>query len=348
MSTIKRHKSAKLIPSCLHFAPFFQVRILHARFFILSLGCFVTFFHTESTDIHAPERPATHREVQSSGHLCPHIFPSGTDVTAPSSSAVPLQSCESTASEQENTCVGINAALPVIDGFSILKCISIKILIAWTKSSRSTEFLSIVNGCTVTYIRFAGIHPPGIHTFIILAVQIVIHLPPEHLTCPCRIGIIERPQITWINPVAYTVFDSLLVHPSMAVQLLIIFCCQIEFRPYRNHKSSVHSVHTVKHSLRIRIAGGIKQMTTPGINGPITPILHNVVYRNMALAKLSQCPRYLVLRFVSFPTLPESHRPLRHNGSFACQCAIAADDIIHTVTRNKVIVHIWCHLAPHR
>ena len=111
---------------------------------------------------------------------------------------------------------------------------------------------------------------------------------------------------------------------------------------------SIHRVNGINHLLWLRIADWIKFMATPCIFFPVIPILYDIINRNLPLAELLQRISHLILSMVMLPTLPESHRPLRHNWRLARQGAITTDYLIHILACDKVIVDLWIHLAPPR
>ena len=59
------------------------------------------------------------------------------------------------------------------------------------------------------------------------------------------------------------ILDSLMIHPTLAVEFLIILDSIIELRPYGNHEAAIHSMYAVEHSLWVWIAGSLKLMTSP-------------------------------------------------------------------------------------
>ena len=59
------------------------------------------------------------------------------------------------------------------------------------------------------------------------------------------------------------VLDSLMIHPALAVEFLIVLDGIVELRPYGNHESSVHGMYAIEHRLRIRITGSLKLMASP-------------------------------------------------------------------------------------
>lgn len=65
------------------------------------------------------------------------------------------------------------------------------------------------------------------------------------------------------EPVVDGVVNSLMVHPSVGIEFLVVLCRAIELRPYRNHEASVHVMDTVEHCLWVRITALLKLMASP-------------------------------------------------------------------------------------
>ena len=78
-------------------------------------------------------------------------------------------------------------------------------------------------------------------------------------------------------------------------------------------------------------------MTAPLVLRPVVPVLYDIVDGNLALAKLGQRRYQLVLCLVALATLPEPQRPFRIERGFACQCAIAGDDLVQIFTGNEPV-----------
>ena len=117
--------------------------------------------------------------------------------------------------------------------------------------------------------------------------------------------------------------NGLMVHPALAVELLVVVSIAIELRPYRNHEAAAHLVYTVEHGLRIGIAGRLKLMGAPLVLSPVVPVLNNVVDGDVTLAELRQVFQNLVLSLVALTALPETQHPLRIDWCLARQGAIA-------------------------
>ena len=59
------------------------------------------------------------------------------------------------------------------------------------------------------------------------------------------------------------VLDSLMIHPALRINLLIVLDGIVELRPYGNHEAAIHGVYAIEHRLRIRITGSLKLMASP-------------------------------------------------------------------------------------
>ena len=127
-----------------------------------------------------------------------------------------------------------------------------------------------------------------------------------------------------------------------------MFSCYIEFRPYRNHHTSVHGMNGVDHSLRIRETILVEFMTSPGIFRPVIPVEDNIVNRNLTVAETFQCTKHFIRCIILFTALPESHCPFRHDRSFSGKSTVTADYIIHIITGYKIIIKLLGHFTPPR
>ena len=182
---------------------------------------------------------------------------------------------------------------------------------------------------------------------VIFGIQILVHLAPEHLSCTSIIGIIETILITRTYPVVDIIRRTLDVHPALGIELLVIIGVAIELRPYADHESSMHLVNIVQHLLGIRIARSLKLMASPLVLGPVVPVLHDIIDRNMALAELSEGALDFILSLIALTTLPEAQHPLGIKRRLTRECTIARDNLIEILTSDEVVVHILSHLAPH-
>src|SRR5574344_794543 len=179
---------------------------------------------------------------------------------------------------------------------------------------------------------------------MILGIEIVIHLSPEHFAGICGVCIIEGAYISY--PVMDGIFHCLLIHPAMCIEFLIIIGVAIEFGPYTDHEASVHLMYTVQHSLRVGIAGLVKLMTAPLVIFPVVPVLYDIINRNMALAEFAQCLFDITAGLITLATLPESQCPFRHHLSLTGKLTITADDLIHILATYEIIIHIRRPLTP--
>ena len=125
--TIQRTEYPELIPARIQFTPFLIIDILRFRCIPLLLSGYITILYTEPTNIHGPVRNTTYRIIQSSRNLSLHVFPTGSNITAPCSSRIPLQSGKSGTSQQEHALIVIHSALTIINSFRIHQGIRIEI-----------------------------------------------------------------------------------------------------------------------------------------------------------------------------------------------------------------------------
>ena len=100
--------------------------------------------------------------------------------------------------------------------------------------------------------------------------------------------------------------NSLVVHPTLLVEFLIVVGIAIELWPYGNHKAATHLMNTIEHSLRIGEARLLKLMRAPLVLYPVVPVLHDVVTRNLTLAELTECADNFVGGLVALTALPEA------------------------------------------
>ena len=261
VGTIERNETAELVPASLQLSPFLEIGILLTGLVKLLLSSYIAVFHAETTLVHSPERKTSHGIVQSGSHLRTHILPAGSDVARPGSGAVALLACKTGTGQEEDALVRVHAALTIIDGVGIHDAVGIEILGRCTQGSRTRKCLAIPHRGAVANVWLRCIHPPGIDTELILGIEILIHLSPEHLSGSGIVGIIEGATET--EPVVDIILDSLVIHPALGIQFFVILYGIIELRPNRNHESSMQGVYAVEHRLRVRIASRLKLVASP-------------------------------------------------------------------------------------
>ena len=265
-----------------------------------------------------------------------------------------MLSSKAAACEQEHT--GFSPFLPcqcfpcaplsVVDGIGIHDAVGVEIFRRGAQSCRTAQCLAIPHRGAVSHVRFRGIHPPRIDAVVVFRIEMLVHLLPEQFPRPLRIGIVERTHITGTHPVAYVVLHSLLIHPTLAVQLLVVVGAAVELRPHADHVPAMQLMHLVQHALRVRETRCLKIVAAPFVLLPVVPVLHDVVDGDVAFAELFQRARQLVSRLVAFAALPEPHHPFRIHRRLARQGAVATDDLIHIFARNHIVIHVTAHLAP--
>ena len=175
-----------------------------------------------------------------------------------------------------------------------------------------------------------------------------MNLLPKQFPRTRRIGIVERTHVTRIYPIAYTIFDSLSIHPPISVEFVKMLGFQIKFRPHRNHNVRMLIVHFVNHALGIGKTRRIKFMTAPLVFFPIKPILNNIIDRNAALSEFRERFQQLILRFVPFAALPKTHCPFWHDLRFSRKFTVIGNHTIHIVARHKIIIDLISHLGIKR
>ena len=345
-------KGTELVPACLQFAPLLQVFVLDTLLIIELLGSHVAVLHTEAALVHTPEGDARHRVVQASRHLSAHILPAGADIATPGSRRETLLASEATTGEQEHARL-VHLTLPdraltVVDSVGIDGRVSVEILRRGAEGRRTAEGFTIPHRGAVAHVRLRGIHPPGIDTshtvLIILRVEVLVHLAPEHLARPFVVGIVERTAEA--KPVVDIVLHGLMVHPAILVEFLVVVNCIVELRPYGDHETSVHGMHTVEHRLRIGIAAGLEDMTAPGVEFPVVPVLYDVIHRDMTLAELSQVALDVVRTLIALTALPEAQHPFRIERSLTRQRAITRNHLVEILACDEIVVHVLGHLTP--
>ena len=156
------------MPAGLEFTPFVEVRGDLAGVVKGGDRGHELVHHAESADVHSPERHTAHREVQSRGHLGAHVVPTGTDVAAPGGCGISLQTGEAASCEQEHPLVRIDSTLAVIDGVSVDKGVSVEIFSGRSEGGWGRQSLLVVHRQTVSQVRLAGVHPPGINLAAVL------------------------------------------------------------------------------------------------------------------------------------------------------------------------------------
>ena len=187
----QRDEGAELMPSCLKLPPFFEVFGFFAAAEILSHRRVELAHHRESADIHSPHGKSGHRIIEARSHLHPHVIPRSSDISAPRSCRIPLQSGEAVSRQKEYPCIRIDFPLAVVDGVGIDEGICVEIFGRRSQCCRSQEPLQVIHRETIPEVRFAGIHPPGVDLLSVTAIKGLVHLTPEHLPSAFGIRIIE-------------------------------------------------------------------------------------------------------------------------------------------------------------
>ena len=278
VATEQRTESSELIPTVVQLPPFPQIL---ATF----LSGHITVLHAEATDIHRPVRDTGHGEVQAGADLRFHILPASTDITTPCSGRVTLLAGETGTGQQEYTVIRVYATLSVVDRLGVLQGIRVEVFRGRAQISRSAKRLPVFDVRIILYVRLGSIHPPSVDA---QGIQMLVHLFPEKLAGFRVVRIIERTDITRINPVADTILNRLLIHGTQRVQLFIMLCRIIKLRPYGDHDTGILIVDLLNHTFRVREAFLIKLMAAPRIYRPIAPVLYDHIQGDLPPAVLVQ------------------------------------------------------------
>ena len=326
-------EGSELVPAGLHLPPFFGicriVELVH---------------HAEAAYVHAPERDAAHAVAQAGRNLSPHVFPRSADIPAPGSGGIALQARETAAGEEKDPLVGIHLPLSVIDGIGVHQRVSVEVFGRGPKSRRRGEQLLVGPGLAVAQVGFARIHPPRIYLPAVFAVEVLVHLAPEHLLRVGVVGIVEGLGIA--EEVHKRIFDRLHIYIAVFLHLREVRGVGIELRPYRNHIAAVHGVDVVQHLLRVGKALFVELMAAPLVRFPVLPVLHDVVDGDAPAAELCEGGHDLFLGGIAFAALPEAHGPARHHLRLACEGAVAGYDRVGRRPCDEVVIDAWIHLAP--
>ena len=123
---------------------------------------------------------------------------------------------------------------------------------------------------------------------------------------------------------------------------------EIEFGPYGDHDTGIHLMDPVDHSLRVGESGRVELVAAPLLFGPIAPVLYDVIDGYFSFSEFSECAHNLILRFIPFTALPESHSPFGHDLRFPGKGSVATDHFVHTAARHEIVIDAIAHLTPER
>ena len=187
--------------------------------------------------------------------------------------------------QQEYTVIRVYATLSVVDRLGVLQGIRVEVFRGRAQISRSAKRLPVFDVRIILYVRLGSVHPPSVNA---QGIQMLVHLFPEKLAGFRVVRIIERTDITRINPVADTILNRLLIHGTQRVQLFIMLCRIIKLRPYGDHDTGILIVDFPNHAFRVREAFLIKLMAAPRIYRPIAPVLYDHIQGNLPPAVFVQ------------------------------------------------------------
>ena len=102
----------------------------------------------------------------------------------------------------------------------------------------------------------------------------------------------------------------------------------------------------INHLFGIGETGQVKIVATPSIFRPVAPVLHNVVDGEVATTELLHGTYNLILRLIALAALPVAHGPFRHYLRLSGEGTVTANNLIHRISGNEVVVLLFLHLAP--
>ena len=124
-------------------------------------------------------------------------------------------------------------------------------------------------------------------------------------------------------------------------------CSDIILRPHRDHYVCIEVfVNCSDHLHGIREPGSLKLMVAPFVYRPVLPVEYYIVKRYFSFAVLFDYTQKLILCGIALTALPESHRPLRHYRCLSGQGAVTADNIIHILSADEIVIYLISHLGP--
>ena len=86
---------------------------------------------------------------------------------------------------------------------------------------------------------------------------------------------------------------------------------------------------------------------TPLPRGPIVPILHNHIYRNMPFTEFVQGRKQVVAAHIAFFRLRIAKQIAGHHRAFTCQPAITLYGLIHRGSLHEVIIYFTGGIQHH-
>src|SRR5665647_1531360 len=92
------------------------------------------------------------------------------------------------------------------------------------------------------------------------------------------------------------------------------------------------------HCIRFRETDGIELMIAPFVNGPVLPVEHNIVKRDLSFPVFTYDAKQFILCCITLTALPEAHCPLGHHGRLAGHGPVTADNLIEACAADEVIV----------
>ena len=337
MGTVDRAVGAPFVPAGLQFAPLVEIGTADG------LGRHIAFLDAEAAHVLGPVRNAAEGEVQTCRDLAFHILPPRAYVSAPGCRGITLKAGKAVARQKEHPGVRVLGTLSLVYGLGVHQGVCVEIAVGRPESRRSAECLAVGHIRAVVYVRFAGIHPPGIHA---KHVKMLFHLLPEELAGALVVSVVKGLTVT--KPVLHAVPEGCLIDPSPGIHLVEVSGAGVEFRPYGNHETGSEGVYAVHHPLRVGIALRVEFVAAPGVVLPVLPVLDNVVKGYMAAAEALQHGKQLLLGSIALAGLPVAHHPLRHYRGLARETAVSADNSVGIPSAYEPVIDLVLHFAPPR
>ncbi len=335
MRTEDRHERTELEPARVELAPFRQVgRVL----------VFITLLHRKAADVEGPIGQARQRHVHATGDLVAHVVPARDDVPAPHCHRIALGAGIALARKDEHALV-VGRAVAHVHAMRVRQRVGVEVFGGRTQRVGRGACLALGDVQIRVHVRLVGVHPPGVEA---LAVELFVDLAPIDRLRLLRIRVVERVLVALADPVQLTHFHVALEHETGRVQFLVVGRGGIELGPDRNHDLRMHVVHRLDHAVRIGEVLRVEIVRAPGILGPVRPIQHDVVQRQLALAVFGHCADQLVLALVTLAALPEAVGPFGQHRRLAGERAVAGNGLIVGIGGDEVVVDHLAGFGPQR
>ena len=323
----QRGEGAELEPAQVELAPFGKLRRVFLREPILE---------REAADVVRPVGDARDRQVGARADLVAQVVPACGDVARPQRRRGALHAAEAAAGEDERAPVGLGLAQALGDALGVDERVGIEDRRAGNAGSRRGHLeRALLDREVRVPVGLGRVHPPGIEALRDQRLADLAEIDVAGFAC---VGIVEGVGVAGADPVLLSGFERSLVQVALGRELPRVRGVRIEFRPDRDHDAAVESVDAIHHARGIGEAGGIEGMAAPLVLGPVEPILHDRVDRDILAAVLLEHVDELRLRLVALARLPEPVGPARHHRRLAGEAAVARDERVHVGAGDDVIV----------